>query len=80
MSSQARRIAKVKPRLGLHDLSLAHLCRTIITEDAPPVRLWAGGHPLTIFACTIPTEGAPSFFLQGCAAMLRVLFDFVVDT
>jgi hypothetical protein len=40
----------------------------------------AGGPPLTIFACTIPTEGAPSLrFLQGWVAMLRVLFDFVVD-
>ncbi|SRR5216683_2212774 len=40
----------------------------------------AGGPPL-IFACTIPAEGAPSLrFLQGWAAMLRVLFDFVVDT
>jgi len=40
----------------------------------------AGGAPLMIFACTIPTEGAPSLrFLQGWAAMLRVLFDFVVD-
>ena len=34
-----------------------------------------------IVACTIPTEGAPSLrFLQGWASMLRVLFDFVVDT
>ena len=49
----------------------------------------AGGPPLTIFACTIPTEGAPSLrFLQepalslskGWVAMPRVLFDFVVDT
>jgi hypothetical protein len=47
------------------------------------------GPPLTILACTIPTEGAPSLrFLQepalslpkGWVAMLRVLFDFVVDT
>jgi hypothetical protein len=29
----------------------------------------------------LPTEGAPSLrFLQGWMAMLRVLFDFVVDT
>jgi len=36
-----------------------------------------GGPPLTTFACPIPTEGAPSLrFLQGWAAMLRVLFDF----
>jgi hypothetical protein len=35
---------------------------------------------LTIFACAIPTEGAPSLrFLRGWAAMLRVLFGFVVD-
>jgi hypothetical protein len=41
----------------------------------------ADGPPLTIFECTIPTEGAPSLrFLQGWAAMLRALFDFVVDT
>jgi hypothetical protein len=41
----------------------------------------AGGPPLAIFACTIPTESAPSLrFLQGWAAMLRVLFDFVMDT
>ena len=41
----------------------------------------AGGPALTIFACTIPTEGAPSLrFLQGWAAMLRVLFNFVVGT
>ena len=31
-------------------------------------------------ARTIPTEGAPSLrFLQGWAAMLRLLFDLVVD-
>ena len=42
---------------------------------------YAGGPPLTIFACAIPTEGAPSLrFLRGWAAMLRALFDFVVDT
>jgi hypothetical protein len=35
---------------------------------------------LTTFACTILTEGAPSLrSLQGWAAMLRVLFDLVVD-
>src|ERR1035441_1253168 len=40
-----------------------------------------GGPLLTIFACTTLTEGAPSLrFLQGWTAMLRVLFDFVVDT
>jgi hypothetical protein len=40
-----------------------------------------GWPPLTIFVCTIPTEGAPSLhFLQGWLAILRVLFDFVVDT
>ena len=33
-----------------------------------------GGPPLTIFASTIPAEGAPSLrFLQGWAAMLLVL-------
>jgi hypothetical protein len=41
----------------------------------------AGDPPLTIFARTIPTGGAPSLrFLQGWAAMLRVLFDFAADT
>ena len=46
----------------------------------PPVDAKAGGLPLTIFACAIPTTGAPSLrFLQGWVAMLRVLFDFVVD-
>jgi hypothetical protein len=49
----------------------------------------AGSPTLTIFACTIPTEGAPSLRLlqepalslsKGWAAMVRVLFDFVVDT
>lgn len=49
-----------------------------------------GDPPLTIFACTTPTEGAPSLrFLQErglslskgwWVAMLRLLFDFVVDT
>jgi hypothetical protein len=40
----------------------------------------AGGPALTIFACAIPTSGAPSLrFLQGWAAMLRVLSDFAVD-
>jgi hypothetical protein len=40
----------------------------------------AGGPPLTILACTITTEGALSLrFLPGWAAMLLVLFDFVVD-
>ena len=40
---------------------------------------WAGGPALAVFACTIPTEGAPSLrSLQGWAAMLHVLFDFVV--
>jgi hypothetical protein len=29
------------------------------------------GPPLTIFACTIPTEGPSLRFLQGWAAMLR---------
>jgi hypothetical protein len=52
-------------------------------------RWQAGRPPLKIFAYTIPTEGAPSLrFLQeaalslskGWTAMLRVLFDFVVDT
>ena len=34
-----------------------------------------------IFAYTVPTEGAPSLrSLQGWAAMLRMLFDFDVDT
>src|ERR1700685_3136403 len=34
-------------------------------------RRWRGGPSLTIFACTIPTEGAlPLRFLQGWAAML----------
>ena len=42
------------------------------------MRVRTGG---PLFACTIRTEGAPSLrFLQGWAAMLRVLFDFVVDT
>jgi hypothetical protein len=41
----------------------------------------AGGPPLTILACTIPAEGPPSLrSLQGWAALLRVRFDFVVDT
>src|SRR6266576_5931332 len=34
----------------------------------------AGGPPLMIFACTITTEGA-----ERWVAMLRILFDFVVD-
>jgi hypothetical protein len=42
-----------------------------------------------IFACAIPTEGAPSLRVlqepalslsKGWAAMLRVLLDFAVDT
>src|SRR5580700_8336942 len=38
----------------------------------------AGGPPLRPFACTISTEGAPSLrFLQGWAAMLRVLCDLL---
>jgi len=41
----------------------------------------AGGPPSTTLVCTIPTEGAPSLrLLQGWVPMLRVLFDFVVDT
>jgi hypothetical protein len=41
-----------------------------------------GGCPTsTTLVYTIPTEGVPSLrFLQGWAAMLRVLFDFVVGT
>jgi len=51
------------------------------SHTLPPLTFWAGGPPLAIFARTIPTEGAPSLrFLQGWAAMPRVLFDFVVDT
>jgi hypothetical protein len=40
-----------------------------------------GGWPtFTIYACTIPAEGAPSLrFLQGWVAMLRVLFDLVAE-
>jgi hypothetical protein len=38
----------------------------------------AGGPPLTMLACAVPTEGAPSLrFLQGRAAMLLVLFDLL---
>ena len=64
--------------------SVAILIQT--AEDRAATRAYssarlAGAPPLTIFACTIPTEGAPSLrFLQGWAAMLRLLFDFVVDT
>ena len=46
-----------------------------------PVFVLAGGPPLTMSLCTIPTEGAPSLrFLQGWAAILRVLFCLLYRT
>jgi len=57
-------------------------------HNGPGAAIGRDSPPLTIFACTIPTAGAASSrFLQepaltlskGCAAMLRALFDFVVD-
>jgi hypothetical protein len=46
--------------------------KPIGTKTAHP----AGGSPLTIIACAIPTDGAARLrFLQGWAAMLRVPFD-----
>jgi hypothetical protein len=51
-----------------------------IDEGFSPAPPPAGGPALTISACTIPVEGAPSLrFLQGWAAMMPVPFDFVGD-
>jgi len=57
-----------------------HFSRSL--REVGPFFASAPGDPrFAIFACTIPTEGAPSLrFLQGWAEMLRVPFDFDVDT
>jgi len=72
---------------GVSVRALAVYLQPALTEngehigDRPVLDEWRVDPPLTTFACTIPTESARSLrFLQGWVAMLRVLFDFVVDT
>jgi hypothetical protein len=59
--------------MGQHDRSEALFYYFRLEDQIPETHL-AGGPALTIPACTIPCEGAPSLrFLQGWVAMMRVL-------